>query len=135
MHEVLYVRISENNRKSKGEQSFLFIRCSLDIFDSMPPFYVWMVTAVGLFGTSAAFSSFTGNRDAFHIHPTPQICTTSKLFGQLWKNSRFGAVSTNGSKSDLGYAIGHVCWEDNESCQLETCQVANRGKPSILNFF
>ena len=104
MYEGLYVRISENNRKSKGEQSFLFIR-SLAIFDPMPPFYVWMVTAVGLFGTSAAFFSFTGNRDAFHIHSTPQMCTASELFCQLWKNSRFGAVSTNGSKSDLGYAL------------------------------
>ena len=103
----------------------------------MPPFYVWMVIAVGLFGTSAPFFSFTGNRDAFHTHPTPQMCTASKLFRQLRKNSRFGAVSTNGSKSELGYAVGHVCWEDNKSCHLETCQVANgKGKPSnILNFF
>ena len=103
----------------------------------MPPFYVWMVTAVGLFVTSAAFFSFTGNRDAFHIHPTPQMCTASKLFRQLWKNSRFCAVSTNVSKSDLGYAVGHVCCQDNESRHLESCQVANRkGKPSsILKFF
>ena len=58
------------------------------------------------------------------------------LFGQSWKNSRFGAVSTNRSKSDLGYAIGHVCWEDNESCHLETCQVANRkGKPGNIASF
>ena len=136
MYEGLYVRIRENNRKSKGEQSFLFIR-SPDKFDSMPPISVWMVTAVGLFGSSAAFFSFTGNRDAFHIHPTPQMCTASELFRQLWKNSRFGAVSTNGSKSDLGYVVGHVCWEDNKSCHLEICQVANgKGKPSnILNFF
>ena len=103
----------------------------------MPLFSVWMVTAAGLFSTSAAFFSFTGNRDAFHVHPTPQIWTASKLCRQLWKNSRFGAVSTAGSKSDLGHAVGHVCWEDNESRYLETCQVANRkGKTSnILNFF
>ena len=109
------------------------------MFDSMPLLAVWMVTAVGIFVTSAAFFSSTGNRDAFHVHPTPQMCTANKLFRQftLWKNCRFDAVSTNRSKSDLGYAIGHVSWEDNESCHLETCQVANRkGKPgNILNFF
>ena len=130
MHEVLYVRISENNRKSKGEQSFLFIRCSLDIFDSMPPFYVWMVTAVGLFGTSAAFFSFTGNRDAFHIHPTPQICTTSKLFRQLWKNSRFGAVSTNGSKSDLVFLIS---FRPGLDAVLHMSQIEFEFRPTQIN--
>ena len=71
------------------------------------------------------------------IHPTSQMLPESKLFRKLWKNSRVCAVSINGSKSDLRYAVGHVCWEDNESCHLETFQVANRkGKPSnILSFF
>ena len=55
----------------------------------------------------------------------------------LMENSRFCAVSINGSKSDLGYAVAHVCCEDNERCHLKTCQVANgKGKPSnILIFF
>lgn len=135
MYELPYVHISENNRKSKGEESSLFIR-SPDIFNSMPLFSTWIVTAAGLFSTSAGFCSFTENRDAFNVHPTAQIWTASKLCRQLWKNSRFGAVSTNRSKFDLGYAVGHVCW-DNESRHLETCQVANRkGKTSnILNLF
>ena len=118
----------------------------------MPLLPFWMVTAVGIFVTSAAFVSFTGNRDAFHVHPTLQMWTVSDgritngrrsfmLFGQSWKNSRFGAVSTNVSKSDLGYGVGHgqlvSCWEVNESRHLESCQVGNRkGKPSsILKFF
>ena len=128
----------KTTEKSKGEQTFLFIR-SLDMFDSMSLLTVWMVIAVGIFVTSAAFFSFTGNRDAFHVHPTPQMCTASKLFRQftLWKNSGRGAVSTNRSASNLGYAVGHVYWENNEGCHLEACQVANRkGKPgNILDFF
>lgn len=130
MYEAPYVHICKSHRKSQGEQSFLFIS-SLDIFDSMPLLSVWMVTAAGLFGASAALFSSTGNRDAFHVHSTPQIWTASKLCSQLWKNSRFGAVFRNGSKSDLGYAVGHVCWEDNESRHLETCQVANRKDGSL----
>ena len=114
----------------------------------MPLLPFWMVTAVGIFVTSAAFVSFIGNRDAFHVHPTLQMWTVSDsgiingrrsftVFRQSWKNSWFGAVSTNVSKSDLGYAVGHVCCQDNESRHLESCQVANRkGKPSsILKFF
>ena len=110
--------------------------------------FIWMVTAVGLFATSAAFFSFTGSRDVFHVHHMLQMWTASDstvingsnsflLFCQLEKNNPLGAVSTNGSKSDLAYAVGHVCWEDNESCHLETCQVVNRkGKPSnIFKFF
>ena len=96
----------------------------------MPILPFWMITAVGIFVTSAAFVFFTGNRDAFHVHPTPQMWTVSDsriingrksftLFRQPWKKSWFGAVSTNVSKSDLGYAVGHVCWEDNESRHLE----------------
>ena len=102
------------------------------MFDSMPLLTVWMVIAVGLFVTSAAFFSFTGNRDAFHVHPTPQMWTASKLFCHLWKNSRLCAVSINGSKSDLGYAVGHVCCEDNESSHLVTCQVANGNRVIFL---
>jgi len=109
----------------------------------MPLLSIWLVI-VRLFETSAAVYSFTGSRDVFHIHPTPQVWTASDstvingineskffpLFRQLWKNSRFGAVSTNGSESDLRYAVADVCW-DNEICYLETGQVATRkGKPS-----
>ena len=110
---------------------------------------VWLAI-VGLFETSAAFYFFTGSRDVLHVHPTPQMWTPSDstllnrskffpLFRQLWKNSGFGAVSTNESDSDEGYTIAHVCWEDNENCLHETCQAATRkGKPSdifILELF
>ena len=41
---------------------------------------------------------------------------------QLWKSNKFGAVSTNNSSFDGGYANICVCWEKNEGDYAETCQ-------------
>lgn len=139
MRSLTYKWKLERKQRRTGLLLYTFI----DSFDSMPLLSIWLVI-VRLFETSAAVCSFTGSRDVFHIHPTPQVWTASDntvingineskffpLFRQLWKNSRFDAVSTNGSESDLRYAVADVCW-DNEICYLETGQVATRkGKPS-----
>jgi len=111
----------------------------------MPLLCIWLVI-VGLFETPATAYSFTGSRDVFHLHLTPQMWTASDstaineingskffpLFRPLWKNSRFGAVSTNESESDLRYAVADVC-RDNES-YLETGRVATR-KGKLSNMF
>ena len=146
------IRFLTNHWKQQRKQSRteLPIYTFTDIFGSMPFLSIWIVIAVGLFVTSAAFFSFTGSRDVSYEPSSPQMWTASDstvvngskpfpLLRQLyiWKNSWFGAVSTNGSKSDLTYAVSHVCWKENENRHLETCHVANRkGKLSnILNSF
>ena len=132
--------------KAKANRAFLYT--FIDYFDSMPLLCIWLVI-VGLFETPAAVYSFAASRDAFRVHPTPQMWTASDsrvineingskffpLFRQLWENSRFGTVSTNGSESDIRYAVADVC-QDNESCYLETGRVSTRkGKPSNMFIF
>jgi len=112
----------------------------------MPLLPIWLVI-VDLCRITTAFYSLTGSREVFHVHPTPQMWNASDstvingnkffpLFCQLRKSSRFSAVSTNGSKWDLGCAFADVCWEVNEGCHLENCQaVSRKGKPNNMSFF
>ncbi|XP_020629439.1 uncharacterized protein LOC110066548 isoform X3 [Orbicella faveolata] len=98
------------------------------------------VVIVGLFETSAAFYSFSGGPDVFHLHPTPQSMWTAsfgtalnrdKFFPpscQLWNRNKFGAVSINESSSEEGHTNIYACWEENaERDCLGTCKSVIRG--------
>jgi len=102
------------------------------------------VVIVGLFETSAAFYSFSGGPDVFHLHPTPQSMWTAsfgtalnrdKFFPpscQLWNRNKFGAVSINESSSEEGHTNIYACWEENaERDCLGTCKSVIRGGKSI----
>ena len=146
LYEAPNLSVKAATKTKAQRRTEVLVHTFTDTLDSMLLLPIWLVI-VDLCGITAAFYSLTGSREVFHVHPTPQMWNASDstvingnkffpLFCQLWKNSRFGAVSTNGSKWDLGYALADVCWEGNEGCHLENCQaVSRKGKPNNMSFF